>query len=291
MKREKVFSKGGFYSFVVHNNIVGHREAIAIICQGIAQWLSLKKQGQVKVLDLACGGEPFVIISVMSQFTGIRFEYTGIDINPDQVALAQRYSGYPANISHVAIIQRNAWQPSDWGLNETYDLIFSGLNFHHATPEELFFLGKALQPFLSPKGIVVNYDVYRPRGIPYLRKPNCNPNNKNDIYALVPPEALSGIDLSGLGIVEYAFGAHPYDWRQDLLRISKTLLDELGADKAGAEEMLDHVARRDLPVSTEEMQRIWSLVGLETHVYDFQKTNHPLKDYLAVIMARKAREI
>ncbi|MBI4667663.1 MAG: class I SAM-dependent methyltransferase [Elusimicrobia bacterium] len=275
MKREKIFSEGGYYSFIVKNNVVGHREAIAIVSQSVVKWLSPEQQSPIRVLDLACGGEPLTISCIMSRFNKIFFDYTGIDINPDQVAMAQRYNGYPANVRNITILQGNAWQLADLKLDRIYDLIYSGLNFHHATPEELLFLGKSLRPLLAPKGIVINHDIYRPQAVSYLRRPGHNPNNKDDVYTLVPPEVLSGIDLSELGIAEHAFGAQPYDWRQDFLKIYKVLLDKLKADQKGVQDILAHMACRDFPVSTDELCRIWSLVGLETEICDFHKTNHP----------------
>ena len=98
MRREKLFSNQGFYPFIVESNVLLHREAIE---QGCLMFERLLKQRAperpVRVLDLACGGEPVVMASIMESFL---------------VGLSRYYlrficgSGY-AVIEHASIFKNN----------------------------------------------------------------------------------------------------------------------------------------------------------------------------------------
>src|SRR3990167_5545250 len=99
MKNERVFSAGGFYSFVVKSNALLHSGATSAGKKIIGQWLCKRPPTKpLRVLDLACGSLPISISEIMGSFGGHTFNYTGVDINPDQVRLAINEFKFPQNV-------------------------------------------------------------------------------------------------------------------------------------------------------------------------------------------------
>ena len=93
MKNEKIFSKNGFYQFVVQTNLMFHTETIEIGVQILNNWIQKQNPKQpIRVLDLACGGLPISITQILGHFKDVDFEYFGVDINPDQIELANDFN-------------------------------------------------------------------------------------------------------------------------------------------------------------------------------------------------------
>lgn len=288
MQHEKVFSQDGHYSFIVEKNVLGHQEAVAHALSALAGWHStVPTTRSLRLLDLACGGCPVVVAQLMAHFPETEFEYIGVDVNADQVRQVRDRNDYPFNVRSVRIIQENAWLPQSIGLQGQFDIVYSGLSFHHAVPEELYFLAGQLKSFLHPHGVVLNHDLYRPSAAPYLRPPAKHPDRPQEDHFLVPPEVLQGIGMPDYGIPEVRFGEHTTDWRDQFLQKYAEHLRRLGADPEGAADILSHIYCWDFPVSKEEMQRIWTLAGYQVTVSGFDQSDLPFGAYLGFMVAAK----
>jgi len=85
MRREELFNRSGYYRFLLDSNALLHREAAAEATEALSSLLLDRAANKPeRVLDLACGGWPTAISGVMVALPSRAFEYTGIDINPDQ---------------------------------------------------------------------------------------------------------------------------------------------------------------------------------------------------------------
>lgn len=283
MRCEPIFNQDGYYQFIVKNNVLGHQEAATYAAESLRKRF-LPASGALRVLDLACGGDPVTVAALCRQFPQTKFDYTGIDINADQVAALRAYQGFPQNVAAVHVVQGNAWTPQLAGLTGTYDIVFSGLNFHHAVPEELYFLATQIRPLLADGGMVINHDIYRPSGETYLRRPEHDPENTAESFRMVPQLILDDAHAPALGIDGDTFGNHVSDWRETWLARYRELLESLDADPDGTEDILRHNYRRDFPVSLGEMAVIWQSAGYTAHTYDFCHSQHPLSAYLGVMV-------
>lgn len=277
MRREALFSRSGFYGFVLENNVLLHREATLAAIEAVRPVLAAWDTNQpVEVLDLACGGWPLAIADIMAAYPEIEFHYTGVDINPDQVALATTFP-FPTNISTKRLIEGNAWELEHLGLAPSYLLIFSGMNIHHGTMQEVTYLGLQLQRLLKPGGCFISHDVYRPDNTPYLPRP-----------AIIDGEAASLVDsrkLAEAGLDETggpeAGNVDEPAWRLDYLdRMLRTLL-ERGADPAGAESTVSHMRSRDYPISTRELGQLMEKLGFRVRLHRYVDSAEPLGPYIA----------
>lgn len=278
MRREELFSRSGFYGFLLDSNVLLHREAARAATEAYQPVLEATATGApVPVLDLACGGWPVTISEVMAAFPTIAFEYTGVDINPDQVALAAGQFPFPDNVVKTRIVEGNAWELDALGLRQACSLIFSGMNLHHGTPEEIWYLGLQIGARLSPGGLFFSHDVYRPDDTPYRRRPAVVGGEST---GLVSPERLASAGVPDLGIVRDNGGSDP-SWRVDYVqRIYHTLIAR-GADPAGAESTANHVRSRDYPISTRELRAIMEDLDLQVRVVRYDDSAEPLGPFVA----------
>ena len=70
-----------------------HTETIEIGVQILNNWIQKQNPKQpIRVLDLACGGLPISITQILGHFKDVDFEYFGVDINPDQIELANDFN-------------------------------------------------------------------------------------------------------------------------------------------------------------------------------------------------------
>jgi len=278
MRREELFSRSGFYGFLLDSNVLLHREAARAAIEAYRPVLEAAATGApVPVLDLACGGWPVTISEVMAAFPTVAFEYTGVDINPDQVALAAGQFPFPDNVVKTRIIEGNAWDLDALGLRDAYPLVFSGMNLHHGTPEEIWYLGLQLGARLSPGSLFFSHDVYRPDDAPYRQRPKVVGGERTE---LVSPERLAAAGVPDLGIVRDSGKSDP-SWRADYVqRIYHTLMAR-GADTAGAESTANHVRSRDYPISTREFRAIMEGLGLRVHVVRYDDSAEPLGPFVA----------
>ncbi len=101
--------------------------------------------GPVRVLDLACGGEPISLADMLARFPAPSFRCTGVDINPDQVEAARRFA-FPSNVESARVIEGNAWDLRSLP-DGAFGVAFMGMSLHHGTPEEVRFLARGLAPY------------------------------------------------------------------------------------------------------------------------------------------------
>ena len=285
MRREALFSRSGFYGFVLESNVLLHREATVAAIEAmrtvLANW---DKNRPVAVLDLACGGWPVTISEVMAAFPEMVFQYTGIDINPDQVALAATSFPFPENVRTKRLLEGNAWELELLDLEPAYPLIFSGMNLHHGTLQEVAYLGLQLQRRLLPGGCFISHDVYRPDNTPYLPRP---PIIDGETATLVDPRNLATTNLPDQGHSELESEIEP-SWRVDYLdRMYRTLIAR-GADPAGAESTVMHMRSRDYPISTLEFGRLMEKLGFEVKIHRYEDSPEPLGPYIATCVLTQA---
>ena len=282
MRREALFSRSGFYGFLLQSNVLLHREATRDAIAAVRPLLSSDRNHRVVVvLDLACGGWPVAISDLMAAYPEHEFHYTGVDINPDQVSLAASTFPFPDNVSEKRLIEGNAWCLDELGLDTRYTLIFSGMNIHHGTPAEVAFLGHQVREYLQPGGLFISHDVYRPDETPYLPRPEMI---EGSAAALVAPSRLAHRSLSDLRIERHTADPEP-TWRTDYLqRMHETLLSR-GADPVGADSTVRHMRNRDYPISTQELRRIMESLDFKVVVQRYSGTTEPLGSYVASCVA------
>lgn len=289
MRKEKLFSKDGCYSRVVASNVLFHREAIIYGSQEIKTLLENDDSNNlIKVLDLACGAEPISITKMLSNFPDRNFNYTGIDINPDQVNFAQQHFQFPENIHDINVYEGNAWDPRSCPLEDQYDIIFMGLNLHHGTPEEVYYLATQISKLLKPQGIYLNHDVYRPNDQPYQRRPDHHPDNVNESFCLLEPTLIEGIVLPEVTHNELERNAPDPKWR---LTYSELLRQNLIDQHAGVEcsdSTYKHVTMRDYPISLNDFSYIFKQADNELNIKIIRYGDtHPLMDYIAMPVVTK----
>jgi SAM-dependent methyltransferase len=284
MRREPLFSRSGYYRFLLECNALLHRQAAAATRAVLAERLEPIVPGRtVRVLDLACGGLPLTIAEVMGAFPAYSFDYTGVDLNPDQVAEAGRYR-FPANVTASRVLEGNAWDLDALGVGEGFDLVYSGMNLHHGTPEELCFLGLQLLRLLARPGIFVSHDVYRPSDTPYRRRPDANPADPGESWRLVRKKRLCRAGVLASAVPEDLSPEEPA-WRLDYLgRMGETLIAR-GGDWEGAESTVAHMRERDYPISPEELCRIFGNLGFRADARYYDAPEEPMAPYIAFCTA------
>lgn len=289
MQNEKLFSKDGCYSRVVESNALFHLEAIAHGSNVIKTLLNHHNSSQtINVLDLACGAEPVSITQMLSHFPDRRFNYTGIDINPDQVNFANNDFQFPGNINDINVYEGNAWDPMSSSLKDNYDIIFMGLNLHHGTPEEVYYLATQISKLLSPKGLYLNHDVYRPNNQPYLRRPDHHPDNTNESFRLLDASLVDDIKLPEVTENEHNSNTADTNWRQTYSELLRQSLIKQYAGKECAESTCNHVNMRDYPISLNEFSYIFKQADNNLHIQIIHYGKaHPLMEYIAMPVVTK----
>jgi len=285
MKREKAFSANGFYMFVLESNIMLHRHAAARGHKLLSDWCRRNwRNAPIKILDLACGGTPYSIVRMMGACNQYKFSYTGIDINPDQIEAAKA-SWFPDNVVETRLIEGNAWDLSMLPADEKFDIIFTGMNTHHGTPEEIYCLLLQVKERLAPGGIYINHDLFRPAGTPHLPRPDVNPDDPGESFAMVAHETLAKYHASELASPIKA-EPNPRDWRERFLTKYKLALQERGAHEEGIREVVEHVSRRDYPISTKDLEAIAEQAGFVLSVLDMEASGEPLEAYFSLVCAQ-----
>lgn len=287
MRREQLFSREGFYRFIVTSNVLLHREAIVAGADALGEYLRHRSgEGRVRVLDLACGGEPVTISALMERFPETVFEYTGVDINPDQIALAGEFA-FPANVARVELLEGSAWDLRDLPLADDYDLVFMGMNLHHGTPEEIWFLASQIQGRLAEGGLFLNHDWFRPEGEPYLRRPDSQPGNPEESFLLVDRATLAEAGVPAFMEAEIDAAQGDALWRETYRSLLRDALVDRGGDPGGAESTYRHVGERDYPIALSELERILAGFGFSMQAGRFDGDD-PLMDYTFLVVARRA---
>ncbi len=90
------------------------------------------EDGPVRILDVGCGyGDGLRCIEKWAQNRGVSVELTGVDINPDAIAIAAEASPADSRIQWVAA---NIF---DYGMSRPVDVIVSSLFTHHLPDKEV----------------------------------------------------------------------------------------------------------------------------------------------------------
>lgn len=279
MRRESTFNKGGTYEFGIGKNLALHREAAATGIEVVAQYFSDHPPNKttLTVLDLACGGQPLIISKIMDWFSSYAFEYTGVDINPDQVETCRRFS-FSKNVEVKLILEGNAWDLEALPLDQMWDVCFIGLNTHHGTPEEIFCLAKQIFDHLKKGGLFLNHDVFRPAEHPYLRRPGP--------AQFIPDEKLQRASFPSAHLSRFQ-GRGSNGWRENWLSGYKSFMKKLGATEAMAEEGIRHMREWDYPISAEEMKEILRGVGFRSFVHSYTTSHHPFYNFYGMVAGYK----
>lgn len=286
MRREKVFSKGGTYGVVLHQNLCMHQEASEVGRRLFQQHLQRQKTTPKKmgVLDLACGGEPVTIAQIMADHPDIHFDYVGVDINPDQVAVCRQFK-FPKNVVSKKVIKGNAWSLLDVPLKGLFDLVFLCMTTHHAIPEEIFYALQKIHPLLKSGGLILNHDLFRPERFAYLRRPSSDPKQTEESLELIPKKWLPAIP----NIIP-TIAKKGSDWRKEHFfpRHREILKEMAGLSEKEIKDSIAHMTLRDYPVSLEEMQKLLELTGFtDITLQRYQETKHPIQEFFGMIAAHR----
>ncbi len=286
MRREELFSRSGYYRFLLDCNALLHREAAAVAIEALTPIFQKRASyDPVKVLDLACGGWPTAIAGVMAAFPERAFAYTGIDINPDQVELAATLFEFPSNVLTVRILEGNAWDLGPLGISSEYELIFSGMNLHHGNPEELLYLARQLRGLLASDGLLFSHDVYRPDAQPYRPRIDVNPEDASKSFRLIDAGRIAAAGITAFDFAEDTSSGEP-SWRLEYLEQMRRTLIARGGDTDGTLSTIAHMRQRDFPVSTRELSEILALAGFTTRIRRFDDSGEPLGPFVACCVAR-----
>ncbi len=281
MRREALFSRDGFYSFVVQSNALLHREAVNTGIEAVrAAFCSGQSRAKLSVLDLACGGEPLAIAEILAAFPQCRFDYHGIDINPDQVQSAREFT-FPANVVNVRIDEGSAWDFQNLPLQQSYDLVFMGMNLHHGTPEEILFLARQLRGVMSSQALFLNHDWFRPDDEPYQQRPDHDPADPAESYRLVDPSRLALCPAPNLDRKDEYQGAGDPDWRIEYRELLRQRLSDSGAKAGGIQATVDHVASRDYPISLSEFGQLFRQENFRVRILHYAGDD-PLMRFIAM---------
>lgn len=264
MRREPAFSRGGAYQFTLEKNLGLHREAIAAAILILGKHFSRRLRGDaapknkkpLRVLDLACGGRPEVMAKVMARFVSQTFEYTGVDVNPDQVASCLQFD-FPKNVASKKILEGNAWDLDSLPLKAKFDIVFIGLNTHHGSPEEIFALARHVFARLNAGGIFLNHDLFRPAKYPYVRKP-------------APGQAAAN-----------------EPWRDEWLTNYHAFVLRTGVPAEAAAQGNQHMREWDYPLSRKELCDILNNVGLRSSQHPYTSKTNPFVKFYGMVTGVK----
>jgi SAM-dependent methyltransferase len=283
MRQEQLFSDGGYYRFLLDSNVLLHREAVAATYSVLSDWLTAQQTSEtLRVLDLACGGMPVTVCSALARLAPHQIAYTGIDINADQVRAARTFV-HPTNVVDWRVVEGSAWELPQAVTKEHFDIVYSGMNLHHATAEELQFLAQQLGHIMAPNGVFISHDVYRPNHERYVQRPAVNPRDPSESFRLVDIETLARAGIGESPLNDHADAQH-CAWREDYLdRMRETLLAR-GADPNGVRETVAHMRERDFPVSVAELSELFRRAGFAVRQLQLN-SGEPLAPYVSLIAA------
>ena len=289
MRREKLFSKDGCYSRVLANNVLLHDVAVSYGTRVVKNLLKNHEPARmIRVLDLACGAEPVSISKILNHFPERRLSYTGIDINPDQVSFARHQFHFPANIQETIIFEGNAWDPRSSIPQGQYDLVFMGLNLHHGTPEEVYYLATQLSAILDPQGVFISHDVFRPDDQAYQRRPDHHPLNKDESFRLLEAGCVADVQLPAITAQELGSDTPMAKWRQDYNELIHRTLIERGVGRECADLTYQHTTVRDYPISLADFRYIFEQAEQDFKVKTIRYGHiQPLMDYIAMALVSK----
>lgn len=252
MKNEPAFSRGGAYRFTLEKNLGLHCEATAAAVRILGKHFSgrLQNKKPLHVLDLACGGRPVVMAEVMAHFGPQIFEYTGVDVNPDQVASCLQFD-FPKNVASKKILEGDAWNLDSLPLKGKFDIVFIGLNTHHGSPEVLLTLARQVFSRLNAGGIFLNHDLFRPEKYSYVRKPNQSP------------------------------------WREEWLTNYHAFVLRTGVPAEAAAQGNQHMREWDYPLSKKELCDILNRIGFRASQHSYTSKTNPFVEFYGMVAGVK----
>jgi SAM-dependent methyltransferase len=219
---------------------------------------------------------------MIEPFANRKFKYTGIDINPDQISAAAAFD-FPKNVVQKRVFEGNAWDFSDVELDSCYDIIFTGMNLHHGTPEEVYCLLLQCKQKLSPSGVFINHDFYRPSSYPYMRRPQCNPKDPKESFSMIDESKIRRIASSAGNLPVFDSGP---EWRKDLITRYVIAMKIRGAAQEDIDQVMEHVLARDYPISVMEMKEIASKAGFEFSTLNLNAETEPLHEFFSLVVAK-----
>ena len=184
----------------------------------------------------------------------------------------------------MQIIEGNAWDLQPLHLAGGYRLVFSGMNLHHGTPEEISYLASQLRTLMQPDGLFFSHDVYRPDNLPYRRRPTLNPEDAGEVMALVEPGRLAEVQLPAYRICEDRGSGDPV-WRRDYIERMRRMLIDRGGGEAGVDSTTRHMRQRDFPLSVDEFRSIFERLGYRVRAHRYSESDGPLGPYVADCIA------
>lgn len=284
MRREAFFSADAPYDVLVRSNALLHREAAERLRACLEGMAPGPGHEVFEVLDLACGRTPVIVADAMEAMAPLPFRYVGVDINPDQVGKARDFP-FPDNVVEARILEGSAWSIGHIESPARFDLVFIGMNWHHGTPEEIWYLAKQLRGRLAPAGRLVNHDCYRPDREAYLRRPESAVGAGGIVdLTVVDARELGAAAPPDFALSEQAGDARP-KWKCDLIDRLERAYREHGGSDAGAEIVTAHSWERDFPVSAQEVRAILRAAGFESAVERYRSEDGPLTPYVALVTA------
>lgn len=281
-----IYSSGEF-DLALDTNLMAHREAIQCGVGIMRKTIEARQQDgrPIRVLDLACG-KPTTAFSIISGFPRTTFEYVGIDVNPHQAEVAKASASIPSNLIGAQVLLGNAWEIEDHSFSGKFDFVLSGLNFHHGTPEEIYYVLLSLKNYLEPQGHIMIHDFFRPEGFPYLRRPKTSPLDGSLLLDIVDPNHLRIKNVPQLqipGTQEFSMDAD--DWRVHYLEALIGYLVARGFKRDKFQILLDRIYERDFPLTIVEMRKLIELAGFVSRIHRFEPIDHPLRQFYSVIEA------
>lgn len=287
MRKEEIFNANGFYNELVRNNSLLHLDAIDHGVKAMAPLLErLGTKQSIKILDLACGAMPVTIAGIMERFPTHFFDYTGIDINSDQVLYADEYFEFSKNVDHTQLIEGDAWNLDKYDLDE-FDIVYTGLNTQHGVPEEMYYLATQIYNLLREDGLFLNHDWFRPEGTKYLRRPDVDPLNSNNSFVLVNPIILESLSHSKFEFLEESNAKAVPQWKSRFIEELINVLRARGAKEDDLIQTREHVQARDFPNSSVEEGVIFEEAGFSFKRLGYEGSKEPLRDWFAMHVFQK----
>lgn len=268
------FFSSGTYTPVVTYNTSMHHEAMEALRELAAPYLN--REGSVRFLDIACGGQP-VTPHFLARNARPTFKYTGVDIDPNQIRSAQSYAFEGCAIKPRFLIG-DGWNLDDVPelAREQFDIVFTGLNLHHGTPEEIFYALQSIKQKMLPGALLLIHDEFRPPEATYFRRPMQGSSGQS--LQLVNHDRLTAIPT--LEIPESRT-----DWRHLFFATYRDNIEGVGISEETAQKVIDHISEYDYALSLAEMTVILEMLDFQVTAKSFASTSHPVGMYFGVMMA------